>query len=362
MPTLGNRLQDRSENNLDFLRFLAAAMVIFSHCYGLLGRYRDPLQQLQGWETFGSLGLRIFFFMSGMLITSSWCNGSSTLSFVRKRILRIFPGLAVAVLFCVLIVGPLNTVFTQAEYFSNKHTYQYLLNAFLPMYVYGLPGVFVLNPYHTVNGSLWTLPYELLCYLAVMICGKSRLLTTRRFPLTAVALLALILCRRLEPGGNPLVDGHFQLSSLEVCQIEFLLGMATYLYRQWLPINHGWAALACVAYLGTLTTATVGQFVALFAIPYLILYVAQLRVPKLGRWATHGDLSYGMYIYAFPIQQFLVDTFEGEIGVAGLFALSMAATAGIAYLSWHRVERPAIALRWVSRRREPESVVGMTTA
>lgn len=363
MTTLGNRLQDRSENNLDFLRFLAALMVIFSHCFGLLGYSQDPLHHLTGWETFGSLGLRIFFFMSGMLVTGSWCNASSTLAFVRKRVLRIFPGLAAAVLFCTLVIGPLSTVYTPVEYFAKEHTYRYLLNAFLPTIAYGLPGVFVVNPNHAVNGSLWTLPYELLCYLAVMICGKLRLLTTKIFPLTAVGLLALIVCRRLEPGGNPLVDGHFRLGSLELCEIEFLLGMAAYLYRQSLPINRWLAALVLMAYLGTIPTGTVGQFVALFAVPYLILYLAQVRIPRLGRWARYGDLSYGMYIYAFPIQQLCINTFDVDIGVARLFVLSVALTAGIAYFSWHWVERPTITLRWVPRRqREPENVTALTTA
>ncbi len=342
MTTLGNRLQDRSVNNLDFLRLVAALLVIVSHCFGLLGYSRDPLGRLtDGWEAFAGLGLRIFFFMSGMLITASWCRTPSMLIFARKRVLRIFPGLMVATFFCVFIIGPLGTALGLGRYFSSPNTYWYLLNGLLPAFAYYLPGVFAFNPNHAVNGSLCTLPYELRCYIVVLACGSLRLLTPKIFPLAAAVLLALIL-RRHWPSG-----GVFRLGdSVEMCEIEFLLGAAAYLYREWLPMHRALVALASVAYLGTLTCPWLGQWIALFAVPYLILYIAQVRIPVLGQWARYCDLSYGMYIYAFPIQQLFVHTFDVDIGVAGLLPISVVLTAGIAYFSWHLVERPVLALRW----------------
>ncbi len=356
MTVLGDRLQDRSANNLDFLRCLAAGMVIFSHCFPLLGFGPDPLERWSGRQNFGALGLQLFFFMSGMLVTSSWCHTPSVPVFVRRRVLRIFPGLVVAAFFCTFVVGPLGTVFEVGKYFSYAHTYFFLLNGVLPTVSYYLPGVFLLNPSCAVNGSLWTLPYELGCYLVVLICGKLRLLTPQAFPLTGAVLLALIPVRRLLSGGTFLTNGQFHLDSLEPCLIEFLLGMAAFLYRHRLPMDRRLAWLALGIYLSTLAVGLLGQCVALLLVPYLVLYTAQVRVAGFHRFARYGDLSYGMYIYAFPVQQLFVHTFDTGIGVTGLFLLSTALTAGLAYFSWHLVEHPASTLRWRRWRRFPKPV------
>ncbi len=357
MTTLGDRLQDRGANNLDFLRLVAALLVILSHCFGLLGYDRDPLDRLtDGWEAFASLGLRIFFFMSGMLVTASWCRTPAMLPFARKRILRIFPGLMVATIFCVFVVGPLGTAMGLGRYLSAPYTYWYLLNGVWPGFSYYLPGVFAFNPNHAVNGSLWTLPYELRCYLVVLVCGKLRLLTPKFFPLAAAVSFALILQHHWLPGEGSPAGGVFRLGGgLEMCEVEFLLGAAAYLYRRWLPMHRGLAVLALAAYLGAWTLPWLGQWVALCAVSYLVLYVAQVRIPALGQWAKYGDLSYGMYIYAFPVQQLFIHTFDVDIGVAGLLPLSVALTAGIAYFSWHLVERPALALRWNPWPRRPDA-------
>ena len=167
MPTLGNRLEARHANNLDFLRFLAAGLVIIGHCFAFLGIRRDPLVELTGYQGFSSLGVNFFFFISGMLITRSWLITPSPPAFWVKRCLRIFPGLVVAVLFCVLIVGPMATDLPMASYFSHRDTYRFLWNCLWPDRFFFLPGVFEHHPNAAVNGSLWTLPYELCCYLIV---------------------------------------------------------------------------------------------------------------------------------------------------------------------------------------------------
>lgn len=130
------------ENNFDFLRFFAAALVLFAHSYPLVGRRGDePLTLLTGYEKGGSIAVGIFFVMSGYLIASSWLASSSPKSFLIKRALRIFPALIVAVLLSVFVIGPLVTHLTLGQYLAADGTWTYLQNILL-VTRYELPGVF----------------------------------------------------------------------------------------------------------------------------------------------------------------------------------------------------------------------------
>lgn len=164
-------------NNFDFLRLLAASMVVFSHSFDLLTPSNrvmtngEPLRVLtDGQMSFGSLGVAIFFCLSGYLITQSLFRSSSYKTYFIKRSLRIFPALILDLLIAVFIWGAIVTRFSLYEYFTNPLTYRYLLNAGLYRISYVLPGVFENNVFgNTVNGSLWTLPYEFTCYLGIAI-------------------------------------------------------------------------------------------------------------------------------------------------------------------------------------------------
>jgi len=168
------------ENNFDFLRFFAAALVLFAHSYPLVGRREDePLTLLTGYEKGGSIAVGIFFVMSGYLIASSWLASSSPKSFLIKRALRIFPALIVAVLLSVFVIGPMVTQFSLGRYLAADGTWTYLQNILL-VTRYELPGVFTGNIYpDVVNGSLWTLPLEVLMYIGVMILGLTGFLKRR---------------------------------------------------------------------------------------------------------------------------------------------------------------------------------------
>lgn len=129
----------------------------------------------------------------------------------------------------------------------------------------------------------------------------------------------------------------------------FLLGALAYVYRDSLPLNRWGALIALAGYLATLSTDRGFRFnpgyVAGFpCVAYLVIYVAQLRVPWINRWGKWGDLSFGLYIYAFPVQQLIVYFFGRGISAGEMFALSLAGTLPLAFLSWHAVERPMMTL------------------
>lgn len=158
------------ENNFDFIRIAAAYLVLFSHCWPLFGREPEFLSALLNYETGGGLAVSIFFFTSGYLMCGSLLRRDDLFHFVMSRSLRILPGLAVTVLFCGFVVGPAYTELSLRDYFGQPATWLYLNNMVIFPIRFPLPGVFMHNPAQaSVNGSLWTLPIEVACYILLFI-------------------------------------------------------------------------------------------------------------------------------------------------------------------------------------------------
>jgi peptidoglycan/LPS O-acetylase OafA/YrhL len=151
--TLAARTEDR-RNAFDVLRLVAATLVLVSHCYALSGR-DDPITSATA-TTLGTIGVLMFFAMSGFLISKSWTDQPAVFPFAVKRALRLIPGLAVAVVLTALVLGPLVTTLSPSGYFTSLTTYVYTIrSAFLVTFAGTLPGVFTDNVYpNAVNGSL----------------------------------------------------------------------------------------------------------------------------------------------------------------------------------------------------------------
>jgi len=328
------------ENNFDFLRFFAAALVLFAHSYPLVGRRGDePLTLLTGYEKGGSIAVGIFFVMSGYLIASSWLASSSPKSFLIKRALRIFPALIVAVLLSVFVIGPLVTHLTLGQYLAADGTWTYLQNILL-VTRYELPGVFTGNVYpDVVNGSLWTLPLEVLMYIGVMILGLTGFLK-RRLIFLPIAVLAVGHFWLLGKLG---IESYF-IKNIFKLGLLYYSGSALFLYRDDIPWR-GWiAALLFAALVATFRT-DIGPLVYFIALPYLVLYLAYAPLPLISRFGKYGDFSYGLYIYAFPFQQLTIYLFGPQVGVLGLTLIAFVPTLILAALSWHLIEAPAMKLK-----------------
>ncbi|MCW8155785.1 acyltransferase [Stutzerimonas stutzeri] len=328
------------ENNFDFLRFFAAALVLFAHSYPLVGRREDePLTLLTGYEKGGSIAVGVFFVMSGYLIASSWLASSSPKSFLIKRALRIFPALIVAVLLSAFVIGPLVTQFDLARYLAADGTWTYLQNILL-VTRYELPGVFTGNIYpDVVNGSLWTLPLEVLMYIGVMILGLTGFLK-RRLIFLPIAVLAVGHFWLLGKLG---IESYF-IKNIFKLGLLYYSGSALFLYRDDIPWR-GWiAALLFAALVATFRT-DIGPLVYFIALPYLVLYLAYAPLPLISRFGKYGDFSYGLYIYAFPFQQLTIYLFGPQVGVLGLTLIAFVPTLILAALSWHLIEAPAMKLK-----------------
>ncbi len=330
----------REGNNFDFLRFFAASAVVLGHCYWLSGRGAvEPVRLFTGAMDAADIAVNLFFVMSGFLIAASWLNSHSLLDFVAKRALRIFPALAVSTLVTVLVIGPLATGLPLGDYLLNTQTVRYLSNVAL-VTQFHLPAVFSHNPFpDTVNGSVWTLPYEVMMYATLLLLGLLRLFG--RIATLAVPLGLMLVHFLVAPSFGLESDILRKATRLGMF---FFFGSALYLYRQRLPWN-GRIALLLLA-LSLLSAQTPWWlFVHVLTLPYITIYLAHLPWPRLSRFGRYGDLSYGLYIFSFPFQQLLVHWLGSQLSLPAFMLLSLAGSVVIAVVSWHLIESPALRLK-----------------
>jgi peptidoglycan/LPS O-acetylase OafA/YrhL len=288
------------------------------------------------------------------LVTQSFEHTPNPLHFLAKRALRIFPGLLVATLVSAFVLGPLVTTLPLGTYLSRPEPYEYVLgNTLLDQTVHELPGVsFVENPVGIeINGSLWTLRLEFTMYLMVLGLGMLRLLTVR----VALVLLAFgVACLHFEMLDTLEKWGwFFQLLSGWGWLVGFFAaGMVLYKLRH-TRIFDGRVALLALA--GLVSSVPLREFIPLFPVfgCYLALWLAlnpHLPVIPVARFA---DLSYGLYIYGWPVEEAVMWLSGGRAAWWQVFLITLPAAAAIAFVSWHLVERPMLRLKPGSHRPTP---------
>lgn len=341
------------ENRFDVLRLAAAWLVLLNHCYPLSGSGGvDVVTRLLRLDTSGGLGVGIFFAISGYLVTISAERSASTWDFARRRMLRIYPALATVCVLSVLVLGPLATKLPVRDYFASAATWAYLKSAGGFGVAYHLPGVFEGNPSPAVNGSLWSLPYELRCYVALALVAALPV-SLRVKTLAAVAFLAFALATRpLVPPASPgekFLGLDYYATKLG---LVFAVGASLAAWRQSITAT-AWHALGSVALL-LLAVAWTLPFGAWPLVLYaLCLPVATLWVAQRALWLPRipermGDLSYGVYLYAFPVQQLLAQHRVPELGMGAYLAASTAITVALAAFSWHVVEKRALRFKYAA--------------
>lgn len=372
-PTLHARAQGR-DNNFNLMRFLAASVVLFTHSFALaLGSSEaEPLKLSLG-MTLGSMAVDLFFVSSGFLIAASFFSGKGLVYFVSARVLRIYPALIVATVFTVFGLGLIFTELSKGAYLTDTQTYRFLIkNSILIKGVeFELPGVFLHTPYEkAVNGSLWTLPYEVKMYSYLALVGLVVIglkANFPRFPRAKVTLLGLAvlgfaanLVNHFRPFHDPFLSHLFAM---------FFAGAAFYAWRDRVVLS---TKLAFVLLTVIVAAALIHRevFFVLYcaALPYLVLYLAYVPKGKIRGFNRFGDYSYGLYIYAFPVQQAIAASMPG-IGVPLMVILSFAITFVLAWASWHLVEKRFLSLKaghlWISHQldgvlsRLPERVHGI---
>jgi peptidoglycan/LPS O-acetylase OafA/YrhL len=325
-------------------------MVVFSHEYAVVqGAGSEPLAQLSGgFATFGTLGVDIFFVVSGLLVTRSLLERRAIGFFVVSRALRILPALAVVLALSAWVIGPILTDLPLRDYFVRRDVWSYVTrNLSLADFQWGLPGVFTRNPVRdAVNGSLWTLQpevqmYGLLLLLGVIAAAGGARLSRQRAILVGIGMLAAIAWGWAMHGD---LAGHaLEPSSLARLAPYFGLGALLYLMRRIVPST---VLLPAAAWIIAIASRGTALFAPAFAVAVALstVWLAYARLGSLKQWGRYGDFSYGLYIYAYPVQQTLVMLFPAW-GRSEHFAAAYAATLLCAVLSWRFIEAPALSLK-----------------
>jgi peptidoglycan/LPS O-acetylase OafA/YrhL len=294
--------------------------------------------------TLAQIAVDIFFVSSGFLITKSLTQSKTIGKFVLFRCLRILPALWVALLLTVIVVGCFFSSLKVGGFFSELGTYTFLLrNAVLMTGIqHGLPGVFESAPMpRLVNASLWTLPYEAAMYAAIAIIG---VLTKRLTNHTKLKFETLVLLIALCMMAAYLITIENQPSNLIRLTAFFFSGSSLFLYRERVRLSWVFAVLLVAIWFVTISDPSISLRIYAVAVPYLTIFLALTPMGFLKEYNRIGDFSYGLYIYAWPIQQALAISIQG-INPMQMFALSFTLTLLVAVFSWHAVEKRALALK-----------------
>jgi peptidoglycan/LPS O-acetylase OafA/YrhL len=339
---------DSGRDNFLVLRLLAALMVVLGHSFLIVGgdvSVDEPLHRILP-RTYSHLaGVAMFFAISGFLITLSYERKPDLVRFVRARVLRLWPALVVVVAAWAFVLGPMLSKLPIGTYFGaggdHGTAYRYFWSNISLFRLWPwLPGLFETNPIAGhVNGSLWTIPWEATMYVAVALAGVLRLL---RFPwLASAVILALVVALVLWPiySTDAAATGQLPLGyELAAC---FGAGSVACLLRRFVPVSTAILLLLAIVALAGRSTLLIWP-----AILYFVFWFAY--VPRLPAMPRDADLSYGTYLWAFPVQQAVVQI-TGVTSPIGLFSVATPIVLATAIASWFLIERPALRLKQRSR-------------
>jgi peptidoglycan/LPS O-acetylase OafA/YrhL len=342
----------------DFLRIALAVSIMVTHAFLLTGNdwvYHSPI-----WYTFYSL-VPMFFALSGFLIAGSAVR-LSLKNFLINRGLRIIPALSVDTIVCAFIVGAIFTTYPLHKYFFNSQFFWYLTNV-TGFIHYRLPGVFENNPDHSVNFALWTVPYEMCCYL-IMSCFIVTAWVKRPFFIGMSVLAVLGFGLAVQHLYADTARPDYVLRALNFFLVfrgaqavaTFIMGIFVYQMRDRIPYSWLLFWICCgicligSMYLNMHDVDRVGnRFFFLPPLVYITVFLGLTKLP-LPRFFHSGDYSYGVYLYHEPFLQCLVVLAPITIALKGtgavlLFILGLPLAFGVAWTSWHFVEKPLLALR-----------------
>ncbi|MFC1433041.1 acyltransferase family protein [Streptacidiphilus sp. N1-3] len=367
---MGALLSGRA-NAFGLLRLVLATSVVYAHVYPLGYNSEDPLWGISGHQTdVGKMAVVGFFVLSGFMITSSGRRlGIGRYSW--HRALRILPGLWVCVLVTALVVGPL--LFMHLHGTTSGYWHHHPDGPFA--YIKGMATTAIASGYDisgvmrtgvqrgllhnaAFDGALWSLKYELLCYVIVGIfaAGGALKRAPRTVLLATLGLYASMWANTWHastlrgPSNEPAVYlrvpilGQASSHYIIYLTFAFLLGGCFQLFRDKIPVND---VLGVLSALVVLATFRWGMFtvVGYPAFAYLLIWLG-LRLPKQVHWVGRkNDYSYGIYIYGFVVEQVLCMYGASHWGAPRYFGVSLALTAAVAFLSWHLVEKQAMRLK-----------------
>jgi len=335
------------DNNFNLIRIVAAYAVLVIHSFPLAvgNGAAVPFRDILG-MTVGDIAVDVFFITSGFLVTASLLTRKSAIEFVWARVLRIFPALLVMLLLTVVGLGLFFTTLSWSSYLIDPKLYRYFLKS-LTLFSgveYELPGVFESNPYkNAVNGSLWTMPFEVKMYATLAIIW----MLLRRIPRCRVKAFEVTILAGVCLAGILNVLAHFNLiGGGHAFRLSFMFfgGASLFVLRERIVLSSFVFSLFALA-LGVAVFNPHAFFIVYSAtLAYILIYLAYVPAGYVRRYNKLGDYSYGVYIYAFPVQQSTAALIPG-ISVSSMVMISSVVTLAFAVLSWHLLEKHALKLK-----------------
>jgi len=326
---------DPRANALNLIRLVLALFVIVWHAFPLTGtEIHDPWAR----QLVSRLSVDGFFAISGFLIVSSWTRHPRWAVFLRARVLRIFPAFWICLALTAFAFAPTAVLMRGAAFpdgFASEALSFVWRNALLRISQFGIAGTPADVPEAGVwNGALWTLFWEFSCYLGVLAVGLTGLLRRR---LTVAGLFSAALLAVLLTSYGPISNGSAQIGSR--LGLMFAAGALIHRYRHAIPVR---GVLVAVAAMLVLVSGALPEYSPLAALPLAYLVIALGALGTHPRLRVRQDISYGVYIYGFPVQQLLATAGAGVLGVPSFAAISLVATLPLAAASWFLVEKPAL--------------------
>ncbi|MCC5939166.1 MAG: acyltransferase [Lunatimonas sp.] len=351
--------QDLRLNNFDIIRFLLASSVILCHSYVILYGYEQfvVLEPFMKWSSgqisIGSFAVNFFFVISGFLILKSYESSSGLGDYFSKRVLRIYPGFIMVFLLGLFLFGPVGyanelgvgSYFEFLDRVPKKREFVNMLSLQPPKE----SSYFTNLPQRGLNNSLWTIQYEFVCYLLVPLLGFIGVLKSRRW--TLVSLVVVYACYLAQSFGFAFTS--YGWPDLWVISnpyfyfrffTYFLLGAVVYLYRENIPSNTWFALISVLGIIVSFRYSLVDQLLPVFG-TYLLFYLAYMPKLQYPAFSKHGDFSYGIYLYGWPLQQLIMTFFSSYLTPFWFFTITFPIVLIFAIFSWYAIERPFLRLK-----------------
>lgn len=331
--------KENKGNNFDVIRLIAASLVFVSHQFGFFNM-PDPLQKSTS-LSLGTLGVYVFFLISGYLIMKSYIRMPNIKNYLINRTLRIYPGLIVCILITMFIFGPILTEAPLKEYFTSPETYSYLWNISLIKLSYYLPGVLgqkILNP------PLWTLVFEFTMYILVIFFATVKIYKTKSYNILLITLLIGAIIATSIGVQNDIYFVGFNVNWFLKFFIVFFLGSLFYVNQN--HLNLFWYHFLSIGILWYFSIDTFLFFAATILLVFYGTFYVGLYVRPFAKWITSkGDFSYGFYIYGYLIQHIVFKVFGTSLGLYNTMLLSFIGVIPFAMFSWHLIESKLLTLK-----------------
>lgn len=330
-------LAEKEQNNFGFLRLFFAGLVVYAHSSQLVysGYSHDFLNIIFGTIPSGLFAVNGFFLISGYLIVKSYIGSRNVVEYIKKRILRIHPGYIVSYIICLLIVAPIiGGSITKIPIIKS------ILYAIFLKVPPEIPGLGI-----ELNGSMWTIAYEFRCYMLVIFLGLTGFIGDRKkfLALTILLINLVFLFEYIAPDSMQSIVGR-AYQNIRFMAI-FCSGSCFYLFRDKIEYRNNLVCVAAILFCAAFTNIRLVYPATMVFGGYLLFWATfYIRNDFLSSIGRKTDISYGLYLYGWPIQIILLH-FYPNISMWQMFSISLPSAELMGYISWVCVENRFLRLK-----------------